>query len=229
MTPSVIECSSYSELIKKINWGETKGVLIDIDDTLYSYKKVHKLAIKKCYQVLPLEMKASHSQDQFINLYTSYRNKFTTKMNYSGTCRSRLFAFQKLFENENFAYAYKYALFFEDLYWQELINSIKPFKNLDTFFKTCKKHKIKICGISDMQARFQIKKLEKLKLSKKIDFLVTSEEVGVEKPDLRIFSSALAKLNIKKDQVIMIGDNHEKDIMGARQYGINAYLLKDIR
>ena len=52
-----------------------------------------------------------------------------------------------------------------------------------------------------MQARFQIKKLEKLKLSKKIDFLVTSEEVGVEKPDLRIFSSALAKLNIKKDQV----------------------------
>ena len=80
-----------------------------------------------------------------------------------------------------------------------------------------------------MQARFQIKKLEKLKLSKKIDFLVTSEEVGVEKPDLRIFSSALAKLNIKKDQVIMIGDNHEKAIMGARQYGINAYLLKDIR
>ena len=51
----------------------------------------------------------------------------------------------------------------------------------------------------------------------------------MEKPDLRIFSSALAKLNIKKDQVIMIGDNHEKDIMGARQYGINAYLLKDIR
>ena len=42
--PSFAKCCSYSELIKKIDWQNTKGVLIDIDDTLYSYKKAHKIA-----------------------------------------------------------------------------------------------------------------------------------------------------------------------------------------
>ncbi|MDB2611685.1 HAD family hydrolase [Gammaproteobacteria bacterium] len=227
--PSFAKCCSYSELIKKIDWQNTKGVLIDIDDTLYSYKKAHKIAIKKCYQKLPQKIKASFSQQKFISSYTNYRNNFTVKMKYSGTCRSRLFAFQDFFENEKLNSPYKFALSFEDIYWKELINSIKAYKNVDTFFKACKKHKIKICAISDMQARFQIKKLEQLRLTKEIDFLVTSEEIGIEKPDLKIYASALKKLKVKKENVIMIGDNFDKDIIGANHYGINAFLLQDIK
>lgn len=227
--PSFAKCCSYSELIKKIDWQNTKGILIDIDDTLYSYKKAHKIAIKKCYQKLPQKVQTSFSQKRFINSYTTYRNNLTVKMKYSGTCRSRLFAFQNFFENEKLDSSYKYALSFEDIYWRELINSIKPFKNVDTFFKTCNKHKIKICAISDMQARFQIRKLEKLSLTKEIDFLVTSEEIGIEKPDLRIYASAFKKLKVKKENVIMIGDNFDKDIIGANQFGIDAFLLQDIK
>ena len=74
-----------------------------------------------------------------------------------------------------------------------------------------------------MQAHIQIKKLEKLNADKFIDFLVTSEEVGFEKPNKEIFELALKKMNLEKDQVIMIGDSLEKDVIGAKNFGIKGY------
>ena len=76
-----------------------------------------------------------------------------------------------------------------------------------------------------MQANFQILKLRKLGLDSIIDFLVTSEEVGVEKPNRDIFIFALQKLNLDPSLIVMIGDNHSKDIEGALKIGIQAYLL----
>ena len=73
-----------------------------------------------------------------------------------------------------------------------------------------------------MQATFQVEKLKKLNLSKYIDFLVTSEEAGAEKPDKKIFNLALQKMKLSKSKVIMIGDNIKKDIKGAESIGIKA-------
>jgi putative hydrolase of the HAD superfamily len=46
-----------------------------------------------------------------------------------------------------------------------------------------------------------------------VDYLVSSEEAGAEKPDPKVFELSLEKLGLKKDEVVMIGDNYEKDIM----------------
>ena len=60
-------------------------------------------------------------------------------------------------------------------------------------------------------------------LEKQIDFLVTSEEVGCEKPNKLIFEKALEKINLENDQVIMIGDSELKDIKGAKNLGIRSF------
>ena len=59
------------------------------------------------------------------------------------------------------------------------------------------------------------------KYSKYIDIIVTSEEVGIEKPSTQMFYTILQKLNLNPCDVIMIGDNYDKDIIGA----INANIL----
>jgi putative hydrolase of the HAD superfamily len=58
-----------------------------------------------------------------------------------------------------------------------------------------------------------------------VDFVVTSEEVGLDKPHSAMFSTALTKLNLKNEEVIMIGDDLTKDIDGARKQNIKAYLV----
>jgi putative hydrolase of the HAD superfamily len=56
--------------------------------------------------------------------------------------------------------------------------------------------------------------------------MLSSEEAGIEKPSPVIFGKALSKLNLKAEEVIMIGDNEEKDILGAEAMGIKSYLIK---
>jgi putative hydrolase of the HAD superfamily len=50
--------------------------------------------------------------------------------------------------------------------------------------------------------------------------------VGIEKPNKKMFQSALEKLRLSTDQVIMIGDSIDKDISGAEEMGIKSYLVK---
>ena len=48
-----------------------------------------------------------------------------------------------------------------------------------------------------------------------IDVLVVSEEVGVSKPDPKIFEVALERLGISADKAVMIGDSWAADVAGA--------------
>ena len=73
-----------------------------------------------------------------------------------------------------------------------------------------------------MQFNFQAKKLHALKLDKFIDFLVTSEEALFEKPHSAIYELAINKMNLNKNDVIMIGDSYDKDIVGAKNAGIRS-------
>ena len=79
-----------------------------------------------------------------------------------------------------------------------------------------------IAAITDMQFNFQAKKLHSLKLDQFIDFLVTSEEALFEKPHSAIFELAINKMNLNKNDVIMIGDSYDKDIVGAKNAGIRS-------
>ncbi len=74
----------------------------------------------------------------------------------------------------------------------------------------CKKNSIKICLITDLTASIQFRKIINTKMDKYIDFVVTSEEAGVEKPDSVIFSLALSKLGLSSGEVIMIGDDKKR-------------------
>ena len=58
-----------------------------------------------------------------------------------------------------------------------------------------------------------------------LDVLVTSREVGAEKPDPRMFEAALAKANVRPQEAVHVGDQYHSDVGGARTVGINPVLL----
>lgn len=58
-----------------------------------------------------------------------------------------------------------------------------------------------------------------------LDFIVTSEEAGVEKPDPAIFRLALDKAGVKADEAVHVGDQYEIDIAGARATGIKPVMI----
>ena len=65
-----------------------------------------------------------------------------------------------------------------------------------------------------------------MKLDKYVDFIVTNDELGVDKPHPSLFQRGLEKLGISAKEAIMVGDNPENDIKGAQALGIRSYLVE---
>ncbi len=78
------------------------------------------------------------------------------------------------------------------------------------------KGKVKLGIITNGFTALQQIRLERTGLRDHFDALVISEEVGVPKPDPRIFDYALAQgRNPDRDRVLMVGDTAESDILGG--------------
>ena len=63
-------------------------------------------------------------------------------------------------------------------------------------------------------------KLVNSDLEEYFDLVVTSEKVGVKKPNARIFEFALEQANATADESIMIGDDLLVDVLGAEKVGM---------
>lgn len=67
----------------------------------------------------------------------------------------------------------------------------------------------------------QHKKLANASILPYFEHIISSEKVGVKKPNPKIFNYALEIANAKSKESIMIGDNFEADILGARGVGMH--------
>lgn len=67
--------------------------------------------------------------------------------------------------------------------------------------------------------------LEAHGLAAPIDFIIDSSEVGVEKPDPRIFGLALARAGVAASEAAYVGDLYSVDVLGARAAGLAAVLI----
>jgi len=65
-------------------------------------------------------------------------------------------------------------------------------------------------------------------VTKYFDVMIFSDEVGIRKPDPRIFHLAAEKLKIKPSEMVHVGDNLKTDVWGAKNAGFKAiYLSSD--
>jgi putative hydrolase of the HAD superfamily len=73
-------------------------------------------------------------------------------------------------------------------------------------------------GLSTLQRD----KLELTGLSDFFSSVVVSEEVGAGKPNPRVFRETLARLRLGAAEAVMVGNDFERDILGARGAGLTA-------
>jgi putative hydrolase of the HAD superfamily len=79
--------------------------------------------------------------------------------------------------------------------------------------------------VTNNVTREQQLKLERCGLLPFVDALITSEDVGVTKPDARIFDAALAAARATPAEAVMLGDSWPTDVAGARASGLRAVWL----
>ncbi|WP_309493367.1 HAD-IIIA family hydrolase [Candidatus Hecatella orcuttiae] len=63
-------------------------------------------------------------------------------------------------------------------------------------------------------------------LTNSFDVVVISGDVGIEKPDPRIFQIALERLGVKPEEAVMVGNRVDADVVGAKRAGMRSILFK---
>lgn len=208
----------HPQAFSSINLDHLQGVLIDLDNTLYPYEPAHRAALRAVFA----DYAGPLSFDAFAAAYRDARTHVTQALQPGASCRSRFLAFQRMGETLGWTPIYTKALAFETLYWDRFIAAMRPDPAAIAFLTRCRDAALPVCLVTDMTAAIQARKIEALGLSSLIQHYVSSEEVGIEKPSAKIFSTALAKLGITPSQALMIGDDPTKDIRGAEALGIRA-------
>ena len=197
-----------------------KGFLLDIDGTLYDYDKAHNEALAAA---LAWVARASGMREEALkDAYKDARLSINAELSGTASSHNRLLYFQRVFESIGMN-PLTHALGAYEAYWDTFIDGISLYEDARLFL--ARLSECKVCLVTDLTAHIQYRKVRRLGLDRYAGFMVTSEEAGRDKPDPRIFRLALEKMQLRADDVCMIGDSLDKDIAGAEAVGIRGFWM----
>jgi len=100
----------------------------------------------------------------------------------------------------------------------------KSFEGAHEIVSFCRELGLGTALVSNADAGLLRYLLTETGLESVLDVIIISDEVGLMKPDARIFELALSRLGVRAQEAIMVGDS-ELDIEGARRAGVRAALV----
>ncbi len=200
-----------------------KVVLFDLDNTLYDYSPAHKKGMEAVYVLF----KKFHniSLKKFMRLFNFSRLETHQELSGTASSHNRTLYFQRLIEKTHNTIESKLVLRLEDAYWKAFFTKMVLRPGVIKTLQELKKKGLKIVIVSDLTTRIQLKKLIKLKINDYVDYLVTSEEAGSEKPHSIMFLLALNKIRSSPEEAMMVGDSKSNDVSGANAVGIDTVLI----
>ena len=102
---------------------------------------------------------------------------------------------------------------------------LRPFADTIDTLIYLKGQGYRLAVISNGIAIKQWEKLVRLNVYSFFDEVITSEEVGKEKPNKLIYDVALRKMNGNPEKSVMVGNKFKEDALGAVNAGLSAILV----
>ena len=195
-----------------------KTVIFDVDDTIYSFHAANEAAAGQL--ALYTRDNFGWSKEEFLERQKNAMADVKRFAGTSGGYRARILRYQNMLEAAGLR-IFPHARIMSSIYQNALLENMVPEPGVEDWMRYLISRHIRIGIGSDATAMQQILKLEKLGLLKYVDFMVTSEEAGVEKPDQRFFERLNEKTACLPGEVMFIGDNPKKDYAGAVNAGYN--------
>ena len=196
-----------------------KAVIFDIDNTLYGFDRANEAGIAAVAEYACRELNIS--AEDFSALHKKTQERLNQRMGKVAATHNRLIRYQNMLEELHLPLS-PHVLNMEALFWDTLLEKAELTEGAEELFRTIKRMGLLIGIGTNMTARMQFRKLEKLGLLPYIDFVLTSEEAGTEKPDPLFYRFCAEKAGCAPGECLFIGDSYSHDARGAVQSGMKA-------
>lgn len=197
------------------NLPRPSGLLIDLDNTFYSYRRPHERALEKVRAKVCVAVAVD--EGDFDKAYDQARFEIKQQLSGTASCHSRLLYFSRMLELLGLKTQPMLALNWEQVYWREFLRTIELRPGVREFLQECRQLEMPIAVVTDLTAQVQYRKLVFLGVDNLVEYVVTSEETGHDKPHASMFELACEKLGVDGNSVWMVGDEPVSDIRGAKQ------------
>ena len=195
-----------------------KAIIFDTDNTLYEYAPAHKLALKSVFS--KAEILLDIKKDLFEEKFKEARSEVKNRVLNQASSHSRLLYIQRTIELLGFKTQLLVTLDLEQTYWRTFLQSCNLYPNVRELLNKLNTINVKTAIVTDLTSQIQFRKIIFFGLEQYFDFVVTSEEAGVDKPNKAPFELALKKLDLFAEDCWMIGDNLDADVLGGNDCGL---------
>lgn len=197
------------------NIAKTKAVLWDLDDTLYSRIAAARLTYPGMFRTHLYEGK----DDAYIEAAADFMIDHLVR---DSMIHESSFAalFEAFPPNKDFCLKDCQEYYFDHIHefavaGAEQVSVVKKLRAAG--IKTAI-----VTNVDPDRMQFQRHKIDALGLTPLFDTIVMSGEVGVHKPDRRVFDRATQLLGVSNEDCVFVGDNPNADIVGALNAGMEA-------
>ncbi|WP_185806838.1 HAD family hydrolase [Bacillus salinus] len=200
---------------------EITSVFFDLDDTLHDHQKPFVEAFEHCF---PKEAKIIPHDAAYKKLrkYSDilWEDVVADKMT---IVEMRIDRIKRVHADFGSTISDEEALYFQERYEEELDN-IRLFPEVKRVLSTLLEHDYEVGIITNGPAEHQAKKIKRLGLDEFIpaDRIIISGQMGVAKPDQRIYDEAINRVKQSPNTCLYIGDSWINDVAGAIDAGWQA-------
>jgi putative hydrolase of the HAD superfamily len=197
-----------------------KHLFFDLDHTLWDFESNSRETLRELFEVYPIK-NAFPSFDTFFDIYSPINHQLWEQ-------------YRQGLVHKDFLNVERFHKPFRDAGLEDISVATRfagDFVKLSPYKTALLPHAIEILEylrpsyvmhiITNGFREVQFIKLEQSQLRPFFKTIVISEMVGAQKPKKAFFEYAIKSANARKNESLVIGDNLEADIIGAKNFGLD--------
>ena len=201
-----------------------KCMLFDLDDTIISFEGVSEVAWKKCCNSFVEANKVHFNGEELFNKINEVRKWYwndpirhkSGRMNMVAARRDIVTMAMQQFEYSDESS----SIILADSYTHMQNDMLELFPNAIVTLETLKNRGVILGLVTNGSSEKQREKINRFMLNDYFDYYFIEGEIGIGKPDTKVYEMALDKINLRATDVWMVGDNLIWDIQAPQKLGI---------
>ena len=191
-------------------------IIFDADETLFDFKKSEKYAFENAM----LEFNIEYDESYHLKIYKDINDAIWKDFENGLITQEKLKIerFKRLSDKLNIKFD---AVEFAKSYMKHLANASFLYEDSTSLIEDLHKN-YKLIIITNGLKDVQNNRIRKSTIGKYFKDIIISEEVGVSKPNSKIFEVALENIDYTdKSKILMVGDSLTSDVKGGINFGID--------
>jgi putative hydrolase of the HAD superfamily len=195
-----------------------QAVIFDLDNTLEDFAPAE--AVAEASLAKRVAEQTGCKPMEFLAAFTEAKrnhNHTQNPMEYS-----RVMWIEDAVRNRSLALDAKEIQNLEHYYWDVIRTEVTLYPDAKSTLEALRKRGLKLALLTDSDGVKGLKRqrIDQLGLGGIFDVIVTSDDVGENKPSLKGFREILLRLNLAPTGCVMVGDHPEFDLAPAKRLGI---------